>query len=73
VTKRIDDQPDHPFLAGYRPAPFDRSARIRLALYRIHLYGLMIAEGPSRGIDPAGGRHDFITGLLEQELADLPG
>jgi fructosamine-3-kinase len=73
VLKRIDDHPDHPFLAGYRPAPFDRAARIRLALYRIHLYALMITEAPSRGMDPADGRHEFITALLEQELADLPG
>jgi aminoglycoside phosphotransferase (APT) family kinase protein len=73
LMKRIEDHPDHPFLAGYRPARFDRSARIRLALYRIHLYALMIAEGPSRGIDPSGDRHDFITTQLEQELTDLPG
>jgi fructosamine-3-kinase len=72
VLRRIEDLPDHPFLAGYRPSPFDQAARIRLALYRIHLYGLMIAEGPSRGIQIADGRHDFITGLLVQELADLP-
>ena len=72
IRRRIEDLPDHPFLAGYRPAPFDTSARIRLALYRIHLYVVMIAEGPSRGIDPADGRHDHITGLLNQELADLP-
>jgi fructosamine-3-kinase len=73
ILRRIEDLPDHPFLAGYRPPPFDQAARIRLALYRIHLYVLMIAEGPSRGIQIADGRHDFLTGLLTQELADLPG
>jgi aminoglycoside phosphotransferase (APT) family kinase protein len=72
VLRRIEDLPDHPFLAGYRPPPFDEAARIRLGLYRIHLYVLMIAEGPSRGIAIADGRHDFLTGLLTQELADLP-
>lgn len=69
---RIEDIPGHPFVTGYRPEPFDEQARIRLALYRIHLYTLMIAEGPSRGIQIADGRHDYLTGLLTQELADLP-
>jgi aminoglycoside phosphotransferase (APT) family kinase protein len=72
LLRRIEDLPDHPFLAGYRADPFDESARIRLALYRIHLYAIMIAEGPSRGIEIADGRHDHLTGLLTQELADLP-
>jgi aminoglycoside phosphotransferase (APT) family kinase protein len=72
LLRRIEDLPDHPFLAGYRPGPFDEPARIRLALYRIHLYAIMIAEGPSRGIPTAGGRHEHLTGLLRQELADLP-
>jgi fructosamine-3-kinase len=72
LRRRIEDEPDHPFLAGYRPAPFDTSARIRLGLYRIHLYLLMLAEGPSRGIPIGGPRHDHLTGLLAGELADLP-
>ncbi|WP_030434345.1 phosphotransferase family protein [Actinoplanes subtropicus] len=71
LLRRIEDLPDHPFLAGYRPGPFDEPARIRLALYRIHLYAIMIAEGPSRGIPIADGRHDHLTGLLNEELADL--
>jgi aminoglycoside phosphotransferase (APT) family kinase protein len=68
---RIEDLPDHPFLAGYRPAPFDEAARLRLTLYRIHLYVLMVAEGPSRGIPRTDGRHDYLTGLLTEELAQL--
>jgi fructosamine-3-kinase len=68
---RIEQMPDHPFLAGYQPSPFDESARIRLALYRVHLYTLMITECPSRGIERSTGRHDYVTGLLEQELAAL--
>jgi fructosamine-3-kinase len=72
LLRRIEDLPDHPFLAGYRPDPFDEAARVRLALYRIHLYVLMIAEGPSRGIEIADGRHDHLTALLTRELADLP-
>jgi aminoglycoside phosphotransferase (APT) family kinase protein len=72
LLRRIEDVPDHPFLAGYRPDPFDEPARIRLGLYRIHLYAIMIAEGPSRGVDIAAGRHAHLTNLLNQELADLP-
>lgn len=72
LLHRIEDLPDHPFLAGYGIGPFDDAAKIRLSLYRIHLYVLMIAEGPSRGIHIADGRHDHLTGLLTQELADLP-
>jgi fructosamine-3-kinase len=74
LLRRIEEMPDHPFLAGYRAEPFDfdESARIRLGLYRIHLYAIMIAEGPSRGIEIADGRHDRLTALLTRELADLP-
>ena len=72
LLRRIEDLPGHPFLAGYRAEPFDESGRIRLALYRIHLYAIMIAEGPSRGIAIASGRHDRLTELLTQEVADLP-
>jgi aminoglycoside phosphotransferase (APT) family kinase protein len=73
LFRRIEDEPDHPFVAGYRPAPFDEDARIRLALYRVHLYLLMIAEGPSRGIAITDGRHDYLTALLTEELAALAG
>ena len=71
LMRRIDDEPGHPFLAGYRPEPFDDAARIRLALYRIHLYVLMLAEQPSRGMALTDGRHAHVTALLEAELADL--
>jgi aminoglycoside phosphotransferase (APT) family kinase protein len=71
LLRRIEDEPDHPFLRGYRPAPFDRSALIRLSLYRLHLYVLMIAEGPSRGIAITDGRHDHLTQLLTEEIALL--
>ncbi|MCU7725511.1 aminoglycoside phosphotransferase family protein [Actinoplanes sp. KI2] len=72
LGRRIEEMPDHPLLAGYRAGPFDESARIRLGLYRIFLYAIMIAEGPSRGIAIADGRHDHLTGLLTREVADLP-
>ncbi len=71
LFRRIEDEPEHPFLRGYRPGPLDDAARIRLSLYRLHLYVLMIAEGPSRGIERADGRHDYVTGLLNSELALL--
>ena len=71
---RIEEEPEHPFLRGYTAATglvVDDAARTRLALYRIHLYVLMLTEGPSRGIPVGGERHDFLTGLLEAELRDL--
>jgi aminoglycoside phosphotransferase (APT) family kinase protein len=71
---RIEDQPEHPFLRGYTAATglvLDDTARIRLGLYRIHLYVLMLAEGPSRGIPVGGDRHDRLTALLDSELRDL--
>lgn len=71
LFRRIEDEPEHPFLRGYRPEPFDAAARIRLSLYRLHLYVLMIAEGPSRGIRRTDGRHDYLTDLLNAELALL--
>jgi aminoglycoside phosphotransferase (APT) family kinase protein len=71
LFRRIEDEPEHPFLSGYRPPAFDAAARIRLALYRVHLYVLMLAEAPSRGASIAPGRHDFVTALLTAELAML--
>ena len=70
---RIEEEPAHPFLRGYTAATglvLDDAALTRLRLYRVHLYVLMLTEGPSRGI-PGDERHDFITGLLEGELRDL--
>jgi aminoglycoside phosphotransferase (APT) family kinase protein len=70
LFRRIEEEPDHPFLRGY-PVTIDDGARVRLTLYRIHLYLLMLAEGPSRGIPVGGERHEFLTGLLTEELARL--
>jgi aminoglycoside phosphotransferase (APT) family kinase protein len=70
LFRRIEEEPGHPFLAGY-PVEFDDAARHRLTLYRIHLYLLMLAEGPSRGIPAGGERHTFLTGLLTEELDRL--
>jgi fructosamine-3-kinase len=71
LFRRIEDEPGHPFLRGYGRTEFDRPARIRLALYRLHLYVLMLAEGPSRGI--GRDRHDRVTRLLTAEIEHLAG
>ena len=68
LFRRIEDDPAHPFLLGYRPPPFDPAARTRLTLYRIHLYLLMLTEAPSRGIT---GRNDRVAELLGRELEQL--
>jgi aminoglycoside phosphotransferase (APT) family kinase protein len=71
---RIEDQPEHPFLRGYTAATglvLDDDARIRLTLYRVHLYVLMLAEGPSRGIPVGGERHNHLTELLQGEIRNL--
>ena len=49
---RIEREPGHPFLQGYGRAPvaFDVRSRRRLAIYRMHLYLLMLVEMPSRGM-----------------------
>ena len=71
---RIEDQPAHPFLAGWagalgRPAAFSPSERVRLGLYRVHLYLLMLVEMPSRGAGQDHRRHAMLSGLLEEETA----
>ncbi|MFI7546588.1 phosphotransferase [Actinoplanes sp. NPDC049599] len=74
LFRRIEDEPGNPFLRGYTAATgleLDDAARTRLGLCRVHLYVLMPAEGPSRGIPVGGARHDYLTGLLEAELRDL--
>jgi fructosamine-3-kinase len=80
LFRRIEDQPDHPFLLGYAdttgtPVRFDAASRCRLALYRLHLYLLMLVEMPSRGMTgPAGRpRTEQLTTLLRQELDYLGG
>jgi aminoglycoside phosphotransferase (APT) family kinase protein len=74
LFRRIEDEPEHPFLRGYAGATglvLDDAARTRLRLCRIHLHLLMLAEGPSRGIPVGSERHEFLTGLLDGELRDL--
>jgi aminoglycoside phosphotransferase (APT) family kinase protein len=78
LFRRIEDEPEHPFLRGYADATgtrltLDAPTRRRLALYRMHLYLLMTVEMPSRGItnrtDP--GRRELLAKLLDEEFIEL--
>ena len=70
---RIEREPEHPFLQGYGPVAFDVRARWRLALYRMHLYLLMLVEMPSRGMseqtDP--GRYHRLCEKLDEWVGYL--
>jgi fructosamine-3-kinase len=70
------DEPDHPFLAGYRcvrPFPVDDGVRRRVWLYAVHLYLLMTVEFPSRGMTLAthGARWARQADLLHELLSKL--
>ncbi|WP_326554105.1 phosphotransferase family protein [Micromonospora sp. NBC_01813] len=77
LFRRAEQEPEHPFLQGYRAAAgdaavdlTDEAVRRRLGLYRLHLYLLMLVEMPSRHMsDP--GRSEFLTDLLVQEAVRL--
>ncbi|WP_236718271.1 phosphotransferase family protein [Actinoplanes sp. TFC3] len=71
LFQRIEEEPGHPFLRGYTGTTalvLDGSARTRLALYRVHLYTLMLTEAPSRGIPVDGDRSRHVAHLLSDEL-----
>lgn len=78
LLRRIEDEPEHPFLRGYVAATdesivLDVPARRRLALYRLHLYLIMLIEMPSRGMigADARARRALVDPLLSAELAGL--
>lgn len=78
LFRRVEDEPAHPLLRGYRaaatePLVLDASARRRLGLYRLHLYLLMTVEMPSRGMTALThpGRHARLAVLLDEEIAAL--
>jgi hypothetical protein len=53
ISHPLTEIASHPFTAGYEPAvEWDEAAMTRLALYRMHLFLLMVVEGPSRGMGP---------------------
>jgi fructosamine-3-kinase len=63
--------PDHPYVRGYqqvRPLLMDEGVRIRVRLYRLYLYLLMIVEGPSRGLDADTDRVAFLCDLLTSSI-----
>jgi aminoglycoside phosphotransferase (APT) family kinase protein len=66
LGRRIEEEPDHPVLAGYGPVHLDP---VRLTLHRIHLYLIMLVEIPGRGSPQS--RADWVRGLLDSELATL--
>ncbi|MGC4812830.1 phosphotransferase family protein [Micromonospora sp. DT228] len=78
LFRRVEDEPEHPLVRGYRsavgaPLVLDASARRRLGLYRLHLYLLMTVEMPSRGMTPSSHpqRHARLAALLDAELGAL--
>ena len=80
LLRRIEDEPEHPFLRGYvteTGVPFvvDATVRRRLTLYRLPLYLIMLIEIPSRGMAGTYGdaRRARLGPLLESEVAVLDG
>ncbi|MEU8665248.1 phosphotransferase family protein, partial [Actinoplanes philippinensis] len=73
LFRRIEDEPDHPFLRGYGEVRLDAPALRRLSLYRLHLYLLMTVEMPSRRItrEEHPERYARLAELLDEELAEL--
>jgi aminoglycoside phosphotransferase (APT) family kinase protein len=75
LYRHIEDEPDHPFVRGYRrvegrATALDTAAARRLTLYRLHLYLLMTIEMPSRGITRRD-RHEVLGRMVRRQLADI--
>jgi hypothetical protein len=75
LFRRIEEEPEHPFVLGYaaasgRPAAFTAGERRRLELYRLHLYLLMTVEMPSRGMtrENETWRFDRLEALLRESV-----
>jgi aminoglycoside phosphotransferase (APT) family kinase protein len=75
MYRRIESEPEHPFLRGYAgyPMTFDTAAERRLALYRMHLYLLMLVEMPSRGMTGQAfeERWDRLAAHLTEQVSRL--
>jgi fructosamine-3-kinase len=74
LFRRIEDEPAHPFCRGYgRTGAFSDGESLRLALYRMHLYLLMVVEMPSRGMrdDTHARRGAELRRLLSGAVEDV--
>jgi hypothetical protein len=78
LLRRIEDELGHPFLRGYiaesgEPFLAEETVRIQLALYRLHLYLIMLVEIPSRGMTGpyTNARRARIEPLLQHEVTRL--
>jgi fructosamine-3-kinase len=76
LFRDIFDEPDHPFLRGYRsvrPFTVDSDVRRRAWLYQLYLYLVMTVEFPSRGMTTIShaGRWARLGDLLENLLSTL--
>lgn len=74
ILRQIEDEPEHPFLHGYaeaigEPITFDTAAKLRLGLYRMHLYLLMTVEMPSRGMN--ADQHGYRGQALAAQVQAL--
>jgi aminoglycoside phosphotransferase (APT) family kinase protein len=75
LFRRIEDEPDNPVVVGYaaatgEPVTFDEPARIRLSLYRLHLYLVMNVEPVTRGL--TGPEHvDHLRFLADHLIGEL--
>ena len=76
LGRRMEELPEHPVLRGYygaTPFTFTPSQRLRLMLYRMQFFVLLLAEMPSRGIvgEEARGRREWVAPQLLADHRDL--
>lgn len=74
LFRRIEDDRASAFLAGWaqrlgRPMLLGEREVVRLALYRVHLYLVMLVEMPSRGTPGDGDQRAMLETLLDEEIA----
>ncbi|HWO65567.1 MAG TPA: aminoglycoside phosphotransferase family protein [Umezawaea sp.] len=61
-----DVEKDQDFVAGYATGPFTRSMRLRLSMYRVYLYLIMLVEAVPRGYSGPG--HEWTARLVRRHL-----
>ena len=62
-----DVEGDQDFVAGYATGPFTRSMRLRLSMYRVYLYLIMLVEAVPRGY--SGPEHEWTARLVRKHLS----